>query len=82
MGYVLGIRASDHLEVASGAGRLPARALIGHLEAAGWLRLSAGAGVQGPRWWDWARLVGLGPPGAGDPDRAWPHPLAAGPPPP
>jgi hypothetical protein len=40
VGYVLGIRASDHLEVASGAGRLPARALTGHLEAAGWLRLS------------------------------------------
>ena len=40
MGYVLGIRASDHLEVASGAGRLPARALTGHLEAADWLRLS------------------------------------------
>lgn len=31
-------------------------ALTGHLEAAGWLRLSAGAGVQGLRWWDWAHL--------------------------
>lgn len=40
MGYVLGIRASDHLEVAGGAGCLPARELTGHLEAAGWLRLS------------------------------------------
>ena len=50
VGYVLSIRASDHLEVAGGAGCLPARALTGHLEAAGWLRLSAGAGVQGPRW--------------------------------
>jgi SRSO17 transposase len=30
--------------------------LVGHLPAAAWVRLSAGDGSQGPRWYDWACL--------------------------
>ncbi len=30
--------------------------LVGHLPAAAWVRLSAGEGSQGPRWYDWACL--------------------------
>ena len=56
---MLGIRAVDRVEVVADQGdvvQVAAGELIGQLEAAGFLRLSAGAGVQGPRWWDWARL--------------------------
>jgi hypothetical protein len=59
LGYVLGIRAVDRVTVVAGEGdlvQLAAGDLTGPLEASGWLRISAGAGVQGPRWWDWARL--------------------------
>jgi SRSO17 transposase len=59
LGYVLGIRAVDRVTVVAGEGDLvqvAAGDLTGRLEASGWLRISAGAGVQGPRWWDWARL--------------------------
>jgi hypothetical protein len=59
LGYVLGIRAVDRVDVVADQGgvvQVAAGELTGQLEAAGFLRLSAGAGVQGPRWWDWARL--------------------------
>jgi SRSO17 transposase len=57
LAYVLGIRASDPVAGGTDAGtKIAAGELTEQLAAAGWLRISAGAGVQGPRWWDWARL--------------------------
>lgn len=61
LGYVLGIRAVDRVEVVADQGdvvQVAAGELIGQLEAAGFLRLSAGAGVQGRaggtgRGWSW-----------------------------
>lgn len=59
LGYVLGIRACDRVAVDTGEGgvaKVAAGELLGRLAAAGFLRIGAGPGVQGPRWWDWARL--------------------------
>ena len=53
--YVLAV-ASDHGLWTAGE-QVEARALVAALPADAWARLSAGAGSQGPRWYDWACLA-------------------------
>jgi SRSO17 transposase len=48
--------ASDHGLWTAGE-QVEARALVAALPADAWARLSAGAGSQGPRWYDWACLA-------------------------
>jgi SRSO17 transposase len=52
IGYVLAV-ARDH-HVVTGAGKLRAEAITGHLPRASWQRLSAGPGLKGHRYYDWA----------------------------
>lgn len=37
--------------------QVEAQTLVDHLPPTAWTRLSAGAGSQGPRWYDWGCLV-------------------------
>jgi SRSO17 transposase len=52
IGYVLAV-ACDH-QIATLAGKHPAKALARRLPSRAWNRLSAGAGSKGHRWYDWA----------------------------
>jgi SRSO17 transposase len=55
IGYVLAV-ARDH-HVTTGAGRFRADLLTARLPRASWQRLSAGPGLKGHRWYDWAWVV-------------------------
>lgn len=63
--YVLGIKTSEPVRPAADGGLIvrPAGEVIAALPAKAWQRCSAGDGVQGPRFYDWAvvDLVRLGP---------------------
>ena len=52
MGYVLAVAASHR--VATAAGTCPAGQLVARLPRQAWQRCSAGAGVKGHRYYDWA----------------------------
>jgi SRSO17 transposase len=52
--YVLGIASTEHLWVGHEACTHPE--LLARLADVPWARLSAGAGSQGPRWYDWQRI--------------------------
>ncbi len=52
IGYVLAV-SSTH-QVVIRAGRMQAKALVKHFPKRAWQRLSAGAGVKGERFYDWA----------------------------
>jgi SRSO17 transposase len=57
--YVLAVRANEAIwrwsdEEAPRQERVAA--VVSHLASADWIRLSAGAGSKGPRWYDWAWL--------------------------
>ena len=54
LGYVVGVRSDEPVSV--GGRRVPARSLLPEVPAAGWRRLSCGAGTKGPRVYDWARV--------------------------
>jgi SRSO17 transposase len=62
IGYVLAV-AKDH-HVVTGAGKARADALTVRLPRASWQRLSAGPGLKGHRWYDWA-FVAIEPEGTG-----------------
>src|SRR5437763_6170384 len=67
--YLLTIRGNDELaaDLDGGVGRHEAAALARALPPRAWRRLSAGAGRQGARLYDWARVRLLPPPdGGGD----------------
>jgi hypothetical protein len=53
--YVLAIEATEPLPPPSGSSA-PAARLAVHVPPASWLRLSAGQGAKGRRWYGWARL--------------------------
>jgi SRSO17 transposase len=53
--YVLAVPATHGLWTAGE--QVEAQTLADQLPAAAWTRLSAGAGSQGPRWYDWACLA-------------------------
>lgn len=53
--YVLGIASTEQLWV--GHESCPLAALVARLADVPWARLSAGAGSQGPRWYDWQRIA-------------------------
>jgi SRSO17 transposase len=59
LGYVLAM-ARHHL-VTTGIGPRPAIELARRLPARAWQRLSAGPGVKGPRWYDWALIEAADP---------------------
>jgi SRSO17 transposase len=59
LGYVLAI-AKHHL-VSTGIGPRPAGELAKRLPARAWQRISAGPGVKGPRWYDWALIEATDP---------------------
>src|SRR5690348_15876933 len=59
LGYVLAIPESH--PVVTGIGPRPAIELAGRLPARAWLRLSAGPGAKGPRWYDWAVIEAADP---------------------
>jgi SRSO17 transposase len=52
LGYVVGVRSDEPVSV--GGRRVPARSLLPEVPAAGWHRVSCGAGTKGPRVYDWA----------------------------
>ena len=52
LGYVAGVR-TDHAAFVGGR-QVRAKALLAEVPAAGWHRLSCGAGAKGPRLYDWA----------------------------
>jgi SRSO17 transposase len=53
--YVLAVKATEPLPSASGPS-LPAARLAGRIPSHCWLRVSAGQGAKGRRWYGWARL--------------------------
>jgi SRSO17 transposase len=53
--YVLAVKATEPLPPPSGSSA-PAARLAVHVPPACWLRLSAGQGAKGRRWYGWARL--------------------------
>jgi SRSO17 transposase len=53
--YVLAVKATEPLPSASGSPMLAAR-LAGRIPPHCWLRLSAGHGAKGRRWYAWSRL--------------------------
>jgi SRSO17 transposase len=53
--YVLAVKATEPLSPPSGSSA-PAARLAVHVPPACWLRLSAGQGAKGRRWYGWARL--------------------------
>jgi SRSO17 transposase len=56
MPYVLAVKCTEPLMPASGPSA-PAARLAEHVPPACWLRLSAGAGAKGRRWYGWSRLA-------------------------
>src|SRR3954470_18394060 len=74
--YVLAVRGNEELEAGldGGSGRDEAAALARALPPRAWRRLSAGAGTEGERLYDWARVRLLPPPdrgGRGPPPERW-----------
>jgi SRSO17 transposase len=67
--HVLAIKRTEPLwaTTAQGPAQVAAAELVAALPADAWVRLSAGAGAKGPRWYDWARVAirPLGAPGRG-----------------
>ena len=55
LGYVVGVRSDFAAWV--GARQVRAKALLATVPAAGWRRLSCGAGAKGPRLYEWARIA-------------------------
>src|SRR5215218_7380402 len=53
--YVLAVKATEPLSTPSGSSGPGARLAV-HVPPAGWLRLSAGQGAKGRRWYGWACL--------------------------
>jgi len=53
--YVLAVKATEPLSPLSGS-TAPAARLAERIPPAGWLRISAGQGAKGRRWYGWARL--------------------------
>jgi SRSO17 transposase len=64
IGYVLAV-ACDH-QIATLAGKHPAKALARRLPSRAWNRLSAGIGAKGHRWYDWALIDITDPEAPGD----------------
>jgi SRSO17 transposase len=62
--YVLAVKSTEPLPPASGP-PVPAARLAEHVPSACWLRLSAGQGAKGRRWYGWSRppLTAAGAPG-------------------
>jgi SRSO17 transposase len=60
--YVLAVKCTEPLPSPSGP-PAPAARLAEQIPAAGWLRISAGQGAKGRRWYGWSRLA-LGTAGA------------------
>jgi SRSO17 transposase len=56
MAYVLGTSVNDAQLPIGGLRYRSLRQALGELPPTGWLRASAGAGSQGPRWYDWQLL--------------------------
>jgi SRSO17 transposase len=56
MPYVLAVKSTEPLTPASGPSASAAR-LAEHIPSSGWLRLSAGHGAKGRRWYGWSRLA-------------------------
>jgi SRSO17 transposase len=57
--YGLAVSGKESVEV-EGV-HCPVKAVLAALPAEGWTRASAGAGAQGPRWYDWCWLPGAAP---------------------
>jgi len=55
MPYVLAVKCTEPLPMPSGP-PTPAARLAGRVPAACWLRISAGQGTKGRRWYGWSRL--------------------------
>jgi SRSO17 transposase len=55
MPYVLAVKCTEPLPMPSGP-PTPAARLAGRVPAACWLRISAGQGAKGRRWYGWSRL--------------------------
>ncbi|HEY6591750.1 MAG TPA: IS701 family transposase [Actinomycetota bacterium] len=53
--YVLTVKCTEPLPMPSGP-PTPAARLAGRVPPAGWLRISAGLGAKGRRWYGWSRL--------------------------
>jgi SRSO17 transposase len=53
--YVLAVKCTEPLPMPSGP-PTPAARLAEHVPPEGWLRISAGQGAKGRRWYGWARL--------------------------
>ena len=54
--YVLAVKCTEPLLARSGA-PMPAARLAGHVPPACWLRISAGHGAKGRRWYAWSRVT-------------------------
>jgi SRSO17 transposase len=54
--FVLAVRSTEPLLPPSGPPR-PAARLAAHIPPAGWLRISAGQGAKGRRWYGWSRVA-------------------------
>ena len=52
--YVLGVSGKEYVWI--GWQQYQVKTLLAQLPAQGWVRLSAGDGAKGPRWYDWLRL--------------------------
>jgi SRSO17 transposase len=52
--YVLGVSGKEYVWI--GWRQHQIKDLLAHLPEQGWVRLSAGDGAKGPRWYDWLRL--------------------------
>jgi SRSO17 transposase len=54
--YVLAVKCTEPLLARSGA-PMPATRLTEHIASSGWLRISAGHGAKGRRWYEWSRVT-------------------------
>jgi SRSO17 transposase len=54
--YVLAVKCTEPLPMPSGS-PTPAARLAGRVPPAGWLRISAGLGAKGRRWYGWSRVA-------------------------
>ena len=61
--YVLGVSGKEYVWIEQRQRRV--KTILAALPAAGWERLSAGAGSKGERWYDWLHLTLSAPPAAG-----------------
>src|SRR4029450_563971 len=56
MPYVLAVKCTEPLPPSAGP-PTPAARLAEHVPPAGWLRISAGPGAKGGRWYAWSRVA-------------------------